>query len=107
MKKKNKSMLLREKESVYKIDRSTITIPVIEKIVEKAVNRKLQELLKDPDYGLELRKDFKQKLNVILRRKQKTIPEAKIAEKYGVRLQCIELNIGQKQIKIWKGWINL
>lgn len=86
MEKKNKVMLLRERESVYRIDRNTITIPVIEKIVEKAVNRKLQELLKDPDYGLELRKDFKQKLNFILRKRRKTIPEAKIAEKYGVRL---------------------
>ncbi|MBA7605100.1 hypothetical protein ES703_12229 [subsurface metagenome] len=86
MKKKNKSMLLREKGSVYKINRNTITIPVIEKIVEKVVNRKLQELLKDPDYGLELQKNFKQKLNLILRKRKKTIPEAKIAKKYGVRL---------------------
>lgn len=86
MKKKNKSMLLREKESVYKIDRNSITIPVIEKIVEKVVDRKLQELLKDPDYGLELQKNFKQKLNIILRKRRKTISEAKIAEKYDVRL---------------------
>ncbi len=79
-------MLLREKGSVYKINRNTITIPVIEKIVEKVVNKKLQELLKDPDYGLKLRKKFKDKLNAIMKQKKKIIPEEKILKKYRVEL---------------------
>ena len=76
---------LRENRAVYKVNKDTITIPVIEKIVERVVDQKLQRLLNDHDYGLELRTEFKQKLNSILQQKRKIIPEEKIAEKYGVK----------------------
>jgi len=86
MKKRNKAgLLLKEKQTIYKVDREIITIPIIEGIVEKVVNKKLQKLLSDPDYGLELREEIKQKLDSILERKGRTISEEKIAEKYGVK----------------------
>ncbi|MFH1353432.1 MAG: hypothetical protein ABIH68_07665 [bacterium] len=85
MKKGNK-LKLKEKQAIYGMDREMITIPIIEGIVEKVVNKKLQKLLSDPDYGLELRDEIKQKLDSILKRKERTISEEKIAEKYGVKL---------------------
>ncbi|MEW6686396.1 MAG: hypothetical protein AB1393_09375 [Candidatus Edwardsbacteria bacterium] len=85
--KKNKSMtLLKEKQEVYEINKKVISLSVIEEIVEEVVNKKLRELLSDPDYGLELREEFKNKLDSILRQKKKIIPEEEIAEKYGVKL---------------------
>ncbi len=85
--KKNKTkLLLKEKQSIYKTNKNAVTIPVIEKIVEKVVNKKLQKLLSDPDYGLEMREEFKRKLNSILKRKRSTISESKIAKKYRVKL---------------------
>ncbi|MFH1958450.1 MAG: hypothetical protein ABIJ15_08260 [bacterium] len=87
MKKRNKAgLLLKEKQAIYGVDREMITIPIIEGIVEKVVNKKLQKLLSDPDYGLELRDEIKRKLDSILKRKGRTISEEKIAEKYGVKL---------------------
>ena len=60
--------------------------PVVERIVETVVNRKLQQLLQDPDYGMELREGFKKKLHSILKNKQKTISGEAVAKKYGVNL---------------------
>ena len=60
--------------------------PVVEKIVENVVNRKLQQLLQDPDYGLELRETFKKKLHSVLKNKRKTISGEEVAKKYGVKL---------------------
>jgi len=87
MRKKNKfRFLVREKQADYRTGENTITISEIEKLVEKVVNRKLQELLGDPDYGLKLREEFQEKLDLILKKERKTIPEKEIARKYGVAL---------------------
>ena len=77
---------LGENRVIYKASENSISLPVIEKIVEIVVNRKLQQLLRDPDYGLELRTEFKQKLNSILKQERKTIPETEVIKKYGVKL---------------------
>ena len=77
---------LGENRVIYKASENAISLPVIEKIVERVVNRKLQQLLRDPDYGLELRTEFKQKLNSILKQERKTIPETEVIKKYGVKL---------------------
>ncbi len=74
--------MLKEQRVEYN---SNITIPALEKIIERIVDRKLKQLLNDPDYGLELRDEFKQKLNKIIKRNSKPITEQKIANKYGVR----------------------
>lgn len=87
MGKKNKPhFLVREKQLGYKTGGNTITISKIEKVVEKVVNRKLQELLGDPDYGLKLREEFQEKLDLVLKKEKETIPEKEIARKYGVEL---------------------
>lgn len=80
-------MRIRENRVIYKASENTITLPVIEKVVERIVNKKLQKLLNDPDYGMELRSEFKQKLNSILKQKRIRLwrTEEEIAKKYGVK----------------------
>ena len=78
-------MRVKENRVTYKASENIVTLPLIEKVVERIVNKKLQTLLRDPDYGVELRAEFKQKLNSVLKHKKKTIPEEEIAKKYGVK----------------------
>ncbi len=87
MRKNNKSRLcVREKQADYKTEGNTMTISEVERVVEEVVNRKLQELLGDPDYGLKLREEFQEKLDLILKKERKTIPEKEVARKYGLKL---------------------
>lgn len=78
-------MRVKENQVTYKASETIVSLPLIEKVVERIVNKKLQTLLGDPDYGVELRVEFKQKLNSVLKHKKKSITEAEIAKKYGVK----------------------
>ncbi len=50
-------------------------------MIEDIVERKLLELLGDPDYGLELRDKVKKKLKQSLKNPGKGIPAAEVAKK--------------------------
>ena len=47
------------------------------------IEQKIIEILGDPDYGLELRGDFKQEILKRIRRKHKTIPHEEVLKKFG------------------------
>ena len=78
--------MISEKQAFYRVNSGVVPISKIEKIVEQIVDRKLQELLSDPDYGFKLRAEFQQKLDATLKKRGKTIPANEVAQKYGVRL---------------------
>ena len=47
------------------------------------IEQKILKILGDPDYGLELREDFKQEILKRIRRKHKTIPHEEVLKKFG------------------------
>ena len=53
-------------------------------LIQEAVEEKLEEMLGDPDYGLELKPDIKQQLERSLAAKAKSIPVEKVARDLGL-----------------------
>jgi 5S rRNA maturation endonuclease (ribonuclease M5) len=53
--------------------------------IEEIVERKLIEILGDPDYGLELRKEVKERVKQSLKEGGKGIPAATVAKKLGLK----------------------
>lgn len=47
------------------------------------IEHKILEILGDPDYGLELREDFKQEILKRIRLKHKRIPHEEVLKKFG------------------------
>ena len=67
-------------ETMYgKIDAHTRTL------IEEIVERKILQLLSDPDYGLRLRKAVRERLRRSLKSRRKGIPAAKVAKKLGLK----------------------
>lgn len=61
------------------MDKVLIEEKKINNLVKKAVNQALQDLLSDPDFGLELEKWVKNRLG---KKKQKTISLKELGNKY-------------------------
>ena len=53
--------------------------------IEEIVERKLMEILGDPDYGLELRKEVEERLKQSLKGEGKGMPAATVAKKLGLK----------------------
>ena len=47
------------------------------------IEQKILEILGDPDYGLELREDFKKEISKRLRGKSRKITHEEVVEKFG------------------------
>jgi hypothetical protein len=62
-----------------KIDAHTRTV------IEEIVERKILQLLSDPDYGLRLRKAVREQLRRSLKSRRKGIPAAQVAKKLGLK----------------------
>jgi len=65
-----------------------LTVPQLEALVERAVERKMIELFGDPDKGLELKPPVKAKLRrsmAAMRRGQRGIPAKDVAKDLGLK----------------------
>ena len=66
-----------------------LTVPQLEALIESVIERKLIELLGDPDQGLELKPSIKAKLRRSLasvKRGERGIPAKKVAKELGLKL---------------------
>jgi Mn-dependent DtxR family transcriptional regulator len=74
---------------VLKLDKETMDqlTALIDKIVQDKVEEKLEELLNDPDEGLEVKQEIIENLRLQKISKNKRIPFAEIAKEYGFKLQ--------------------
>ncbi|RKY17142.1 MAG: hypothetical protein DRP63_04205 [Planctomycetota bacterium] len=54
-------------------------------MIEEIVERKLLELLTDPDFGLELREEVKERLRRLLRSRKKGVPLQEVANRLGLK----------------------
>jgi len=54
-------------------------------MIEEIVEKKLLELLGDPDWGLELREEVKERLRRILRSRKKGVPAEDVASRLGLK----------------------
>jgi len=54
-------------------------------MIEEIVERKLLELLTDPDFGLELREEVKERLMRLLRSRKKGVPLQEVANRLGLK----------------------
>ncbi len=67
-----------------------LTVEQLKALIEETVAEKLQEILGDPDEGLELREDVREKLKDSLSamgRGEKGIPIGQIAKEIGIELE--------------------
>jgi len=67
---------------------SRMTAEDLRQIVEEAVERKLYEIVQDPDTGLKLRPEIRKRLSSTLkseRKGKKGVPAAQVAKKLGLR----------------------
>lgn len=65
-----------------------LTVDELREVVEDAVERKLTELLNDPDKGRKLRASIQRRLHQSLlasRQGQRGIPASQIARKHGIK----------------------
>ncbi len=65
-----------------------LTVEELREVVEEAVERKLTEMLSDPDKGRTLRSTVARRLRHSLqtsRRGQRGVPAAEVAKKYGLK----------------------
>ncbi len=65
-----------------------LTVEELREVVEEAVERKLTEMLSDPDKGRTLRSTVARRLRRSLqtsRRGQRGVPAAEVAKKYGLK----------------------
>lgn len=67
------------------IKTKTVNIEKIKPLIEEVVERKLYEILGDPDEGLELRPEVQKRLRKSLRKTPKGIPAKKVAEELGLK----------------------
>ena len=70
---------------VLKLDKETMDQLVA--LIDERVQQKLEELLGDPDEGLEVKEEIIEKLNAQRVSRKKRIPMAEIAKEYGVELK--------------------
>ena len=64
-----------------------LTVEEFKDLVQDAIEEKLQELIADPDAGLELREEFKERLRASLAARQpgeKGIPTDEVARRVGL-----------------------
>ena len=54
-------------------------------LIEEIVERKILQLLSDPDYELRLRKAVRERLRRSLKSRRKGIPAAEVAKKLGLK----------------------
>jgi hypothetical protein len=62
------------------VSKNVIIIDKIKPLIEEIVEKKVIELIGDPDYGLELRTDVRKRLKKSLTIKKKGIPAEKVAK---------------------------
>jgi hypothetical protein len=65
-----------------------LTVDELREVVEDAVERKLTELLNDPDKGRKLRASIQRRLHqslLVSRQGQRGIPASQIARKHGIK----------------------
>ena len=65
-----------------------LTVEELREVVEEAVERKLTEMLSDPDKGRTLRSTVERRLRRSLqtsRRGERGVPAAEVAKKYGLK----------------------
>jgi hypothetical protein len=64
-----------------------LTVEEFKDLVQDAIEEKLQELIRDPDAGLELREEFQERLRASLaarRRGEKGVPMDEVARRVGL-----------------------
>ena len=61
-----------------------LSIDELKALIQEAVEEKFEELLGDPDYGLELKPEIKQQLERSLTAKAKGTPAEKVARELGL-----------------------
>ena len=63
-----------------------LTIEQLKALIEEAVEEKLQEMLGDPDFGLELKDEVKERLrrSLAAAERQKGIPLARVVKETGL-----------------------
>ena len=64
---------------------NTITIENIRPIVDEMVEKKLIELLGDPDEGLVLKPEIRKRLDKAIKHRTKGVPADRVAEKLGLK----------------------
>lgn len=67
-----------------------LTVEQLKALIQEAVEEKLQEILGDPDRGLEVREDVKERLRQSLglaERGEKGIPIEQVARELGLELE--------------------
>jgi hypothetical protein len=66
---------------------SEMTVDELRNLVEQVVEEKLAELVRDPDFGLELREEFKERLRRTIEAEKRGvpgIPAEEVAKEFGV-----------------------
>ena len=66
-----------------------LTVPQLEALIESVIERKLIELLGDPDQGLELKPSVRAKLRrslTAVKRGERGIPAKQVAKELGLKL---------------------
>ncbi len=64
-----------------------MTLEQLKIIIDEAVQDKIDEILGDPDHGLELREEVIQRLKAQRKAKKPRIPMAEVAKKHGFELR--------------------
>ena len=67
-----------------------LTVEQLKALIQEAVEEKLHEILGDPDQGLELKEDIKERLRnslAAMERGERGIPIAQVAKEIGLKLE--------------------
>jgi len=61
-----------------------MTLEQLEALIDERVEQKLEEILGDPDEGLEVREEIIEKLKAQRKSRKKRIPMEEVAKQYGL-----------------------
>ncbi len=61
-----------------------LSVEQLKTLIQEAVEEKLQEILGDPDQGLELREEIRERIEHSLERVEQSIPIEQVAEEIGL-----------------------
>lgn len=64
-----------------------MTLEQLEALIDERLEQKLEEILGDPDEGLEVREEIIQKLKTQRKSRKKRIPMEEVAEEYGLEFK--------------------
>ncbi len=64
-----------------------MTLEQLEALIDERVEQKLEEILGDPDEGLEVREEIIEKLNAQRTSRKKRIPMEEVAKEYGLEFK--------------------